>query len=121
MQNIVTYHIAMCLIASTFLLSACHSIIHWRATLAMMQAKRLPFSKLGLLASLLLKSVAGIMLIVNFHVQIAAASLITFMVVVTIIFHNFWSMQGHERISHYFFFLTNICIVGGLLLVMSIN
>lgn len=118
MENILLYHLAMALIGSMFLLSGIYTAFNLQGTLGLIRSKKLPLAKLGLFCTLVLKIFAGVMIIINFHAQIAAASLLIFVIAATFIFHNFWSMSGRERMSHYFAFLSNLCILGGLMLVM---
>lgn len=113
------YHVSVCMIASLFLVSGINQALHWQGCLALMQDKGLPFVRVGLVAMILLKLIASLMLIFTYHVQFASGALMIFVVVATLLFHNYWKFQGLERVNHYHSFLSNVCIVGALLLVMA--
>jgi putative oxidoreductase len=114
------YSIALTLMAMTFLLSATNTVRHWQNTLGMMKAKGLPQAAMLLALATLLKFTASIMLILHFHANLAAAGLLIFTVIATLLFDNFWSATGMQRQMMYFGFLSNLSIIGGLLLVVSI-
>ncbi len=121
MQYQYIYSIAVTLIAMTFLLSATNSLKNWKNTVAMMQAKGMPQADLLLKLTTLLKYTAGIMLITHFHADVAAAGLLIFTVLATLIFDNFWKETGMQRQMLYFGFLSNLSIIGGLALVIAIG
>lgn len=114
------YSIALTLMAMTFLLSAIGTLRHWPNTLGMMQAKGLPQARLLLALATLLKFTASIMMIMQFYPNLAAGGLFIFTVLATLIFDDFWKESGMARQMKYFAFLSNLSILGGLLLVVSL-
>jgi putative oxidoreductase len=115
------YYVAPAMIALTFILSANNTLGNWKNTVAMMQAKGLPQANLLLFLATLLKYTAGTMMILHFHSSLAAMGLLIFTVLATIIFDNFWSATGRDRQMLYFAFLSNLSVMGGLLLVLSLD
>lgn len=120
MNSPILYHIALSLIAFMFLNSGVTSLLHPQPALALIKSKNLPFARFGLYVVIAVKLVAGTMLLCQVKVQLAAAALATFMVVVTFIFQNFWAYEGRERISRYHGFLSNVALTGALLLIVSL-
>ncbi len=114
------YTISVVFMASTFLLSAISTTLNWENTVGMVKARGLPYANLVLFFATLLKYVASCMLIFQFYPNVAAFGLLGFTVLATIIFDNFWSETGMQRQMKYFAFLSNLSIIGGLLLVVAI-
>jgi uncharacterized membrane protein YphA (DoxX/SURF4 family) len=77
-------------------------------------------SELLLLMATGLKYVASLMMIFQFHPNLAALGLLGFTFLATLIFDNFWTKTGLERQMRYFAFLSNLSIMGGLLMVVAI-
>ncbi len=115
----VFYTIAVIFMASTFLLSAISTTLQWENTLGMVKARGLPQANVLLFLATLLKYVASIMMIIQFYPNVAAFGLLGFTFLATIIFDNFWSETGMQRQMKYFGFLSNLSIIGGLLLVVA--
>lgn len=115
----VFYTIATDFMAATFLLSAISTTFNWEGTVGMMKARGLPQPELLLLMATALKYVASLMMIFQFYPNLAALALLGFTAMATLIFDNFWSKAGMERRMTYFAFLSNLSIMGGLLLVVG--
>ena len=49
----------------------------------------------------------------------AALAYVAFLIVITPIFHNFWTMQGAERMANNINFMKNVTILGGFLLLYA--
>lgn len=115
------YTVATTLIAMTFILSATCTLKGWGNTVAMMKAKGMPQANVLLVLATILKYVAGIMLLLHYHADVAAAGLLGFTILATLIFDNFWKATGMQRQMLYFAFLSNLSIMGGLLLVIGLG
>ncbi len=119
MTQQLMYHVGLTCIAMTFILSAIKTFPIWQDTIGMMQAKKIPQANVMLMLATLLKFIAGLMLLLNFQTTLAATGLLIFTVIATLIFANFWQAKGMERRMSFFHFLSNLSIVGGLLVVIS--
>jgi putative oxidoreductase len=51
---------------------------------------------------------------------IGALALAVFTVGASLLYHNFWAMQGEERASHLNSFVSNFALVGAFLIVIAI-
>jgi putative oxidoreductase len=121
MINSLFYTLSLTLIALTFLLSSIKTLQNWQDTVGMMKAKALPQPNLLLALATILKITAGLMLLFQYQVSLAAIGLLFFTAMATLIFDNFWSATGMERTMRYFGFLSNLSIMGGLLLVSLVT
>ena len=120
-MNRILYTLAIDFMAMTFLLSAISTTLKWEGTLGMMKARGLPQPALLLQMATGLKYLASLMMIFQIYPNLAALALLGFTILATIIFDNFWSKTGLDRQMTYFAFLSNLSIMGGLLLVVAIS
>jgi putative oxidoreductase len=110
----------ICLVA-LFPFSALDKIINWDS--AMKQAGSLPFKPAMLTASIIVEFVAPICIVFGWHDRLAAFTLAGFCVVTAILFHQFWRFpefwrfQEGEGLEHFWEFMKNFGLVGGLGLV----
>ena len=80
-------------------------------------AKRgVPLAKWALVAGSLFQIVAGAMLMGGIAVAFAAFGLIAFTLAASFLFLNYWDMQGAERENAKSFLLSNMAVIGGLLM-----
>jgi putative oxidoreductase len=83
-------------------------------------AKRgVPLPRLALAAGTAFQIVAGTLLILGIFVVPAALGLIVFTIAATVMMLNFWNMEGETRVWCVNNWLSNIGIIGGLLLVAA--
>jgi putative oxidoreductase len=58
--------------------------------------------------------VAGAALLVGFKTRLAAAALFLYLIPVTLVFHDFWTLTGANRQMQMISFLKNLAVMGGL-------
>jgi putative oxidoreductase len=111
----------ICLVV-LFPFSALNKIVNWDA--AMKQAGTLPFKPAMLVASILIEGAAPVCIVTGWHDRLAAFLLAAFCVATAVLFHqfwrfpDFWSFKEGEGLEHFWEFLKNFGLVGGLGLVM---
>jgi uncharacterized membrane protein YphA (DoxX/SURF4 family) len=71
------------------------------------------------LASLLLV-VGGISFVVGLRPRIGVAAIVVFLVPVTLIMHNFWALEGLERMIELHGFMGNLGLLGSALMFLAI-
>jgi putative oxidoreductase len=87
------------------------------AVIEMMKARGVPFPKLVLIVGSIFQLVFGLLFVLGISVMLAAAGLIIFTIAASIMLLNFWDMeQGPAREGLMNAFLTNIALIGGLLI-----
>jgi putative oxidoreductase len=105
-----------------FPFSALDKIVNWGA--AMKQAGSLPFKPAMLAASIVVEVVTPVCIVTGWHDRLAAFVLAGFCVVTALLFHqfwryaDFWRFREGEGLEHFWEFLKNFGLVGGLGLVM---
>lgn len=81
--------------------------------------KGVPMPRESLLAALAVQTLGGLMVAFGVLPWLGALGLIGFTIAANYLYHNFTQFQGEERQSHLSSVLTNLAIIGGLLLVMA--
>ena len=80
-----------------------------------MAARRVPSPRLVLIAGSLFQIAMGVLLALGIAVPAAAAALVVFTAAASLMLVDFWNRQGPERIALRNVFLSNLAIIGGLL------
>ncbi|WP_295806076.1 DoxX family protein [uncultured Nitratireductor sp.] len=78
-----------------------------------------PLARAALFAGIALQCVAGTLLIAGIYPAYAAAGLIVFLVIATLIFHNFWDHDGPDRVARINGVVSNVALAGGFLLIIA--
>lgn len=81
-----------------------------------MTARGIPAPKLVLAMGSVFQTVFGLLLMLGIFVAPAALALVLFTLVASWMFLNFWSLSGPERETALHGLVTNVGIVGGLLI-----
>ncbi len=120
---LVWYGARICLVAM-FPFSAIDKVWHWRASLAQTESSGLPGGKIMLIAAIIVEAATPVMIVSGWYDRLGAILLAGFCVVTAFLYHPFW--QGPDFFSagsdskareHFWQFLKNFGLVGGLLLV----
>ena len=80
-----------------------------------MASKGMPAVPFFLTLAILFEILCGVAILIGFRARVAAGLLFLYLIPVTLIFHNFWSVPGVEKQMQFVNFLKNISILGGLL------
>lgn len=111
--------VARFLLALVFLTSGIEKSMNFSDALDEFAKARLPFLKFSVVATIIFHFVASIFLIVGWFVNELAAALAVFTLFATIRVHDFWNMEGEERLVRSRIALANLAVVGGLLLLAA--
>lgn len=103
-------------IAFPYLYSVLFSLRNFENSVEMIKSKNIPFPKIALIGSILLRLMGGVFLVLDVYRSEAALVLLAFTVVATILFYGFWKCEGQERINKIFSLTSNIGLMGGLIL-----
>ena len=102
------------LMALIFLLSGFNKITGWHQTAQFMAAKGMPLVPLFLAGAIVVELGGGLSVLLGFKTRIGATVLFLFLIPTTLIFHNFWALQGMEKTINMIMFMKNLAIMGGL-------
>jgi putative oxidoreductase len=107
------------LLGGLFAVGGIRHCFHFAHTAQVMAARGVPAAKLVLLVGTILQISAGAALIAGFQLVCAVAALIVFTLVASVMFLNYWSMQGMDRVNAVNAWWANIGVIGGLLIVAA--
>lgn len=86
---------------------------------AALGSKGIPLPALAAWGGALLEVVGAVGVLVGYRTRIAAAGLIVFTVLATVLFHNYWDFAPEAREGEFIHFLKNVGLVGGFLLLIG--
>lgn len=107
------------LLALIFLNSGINKIGGFAGTAGYMASKGLPMAEVLLVITIIIEIAAALMIIAGFKARLGAAALLLWMIPVTLIFHNFWSMPAEQVMIQKIMFMKNLGLMGGMLLIMA--
>lgn len=108
--------LARVLLGSLFVIGGLHHLPTFGALSGQLAQRGVPLPRLALGLSTAWQIAFGALLMAGLWVPWAAAGLIVFTVIASLLLLNFWSMEGHARDGAMNQFLTNVAVIGGLLL-----
>ena len=107
------------LISPVFILSGMLKVMNFSMELGYVTAAHLPFPRFSLACAACIEILGGLAILTGFHARVAAWIVFVFLIPTTLMFHNFWAMQGAARMDNEAHFLKNLAIMGGLLFVAT--
>ena len=107
------------LIALIFVLSGWGKITGFAGTAGMIASKGLPMPEVLAGIAAAIEFLGGIALMVGFRARWAALLFAIFLIVISPIFHNFWAMEGAQRMANQINFMKNVSILGAMLMVIA--
>ena len=107
------------LLGAIFVLSGVMKLADFQGSLGHMQAQGIPYASTLLLIAAFAELAGGLAVMTGFMTRLAAFGLFLFLIPTTLLFHDFWSYAGPERIAQSAHFMKNLAIMGGLLVLMA--
>lgn len=104
-------------LGAIFLLSAIGKLSNWSGTVGFAASKGVPQALLA--GATALELLGALSLFAGFKTRWGVTALVVFLVPVTLVFHNFWAVQGPEQQQQMVHFMKNLAIAGGLLIVFA--
>ncbi len=111
----VTVTIGRVLLGLYFLVPGLSKVAGSADTLAYMQVHGIPFAEPLLWFSALVNIVGGLFLILGRHVKFVAYGFVVYILLVNVLLHDFWTMEGDIVARETQNFVKNLGILAGLL------
>lgn len=110
--------IARLCLAAVFVFSGIGKFIFFDVTAEALANKGFMAASILLFAAAFIELIAALSLIIGYRARVGAFILLLYLIPVTFLFHNFWDLDGGERVLQQIMFLKNLAIFGGLLYVV---
>jgi len=108
------------MLSAIFLLSGVRKIFAWSETASYMASKGMPLVPLFLAGAIVVEIAGGVSILFAWKPKWGAWLLFLYLIPVTLIFHNFWTLAGAERMNQTLHLMKNITIMGGLAILGSV-
>ena len=103
------------LITYIYITSGLAKVIDWSGNVQYMNTRHLPFVPLLLAIAAVIEIGGSICLVTGFQARWAAIIMFAYTIVLTLLFHNYWSFSGMMRGTQETHFRKNLATAGGLL------
>jgi putative oxidoreductase len=113
--------LARVLLSLPFLYSGVDKCRRWDAAQREVAASGLPLPTLLHLITVLVQLGGGLSLSFGIEARSGALLLLLFLIPVTVMYHPFWKHSGAELVVEADHFLSNLAIIGGLLMVIALG
>jgi putative oxidoreductase len=107
------------LMSAVFLISGFFKVAGYSQVVGYAAAKGLPLAGVAIACAAAVELLGGIAILIGFKTRIASWVLFLYLVPATVIFHNFWALQGMEQQDNMIHFMKNLAIMGGLLILAA--
>jgi len=107
------------LLAWLFLVSGFDKIGAFAGTAGFIASKGLPLPQVLAGATIALELGGGVLLAIGLKARWIAAAFAAFTLAATVLFHAYWAVPADEQFVQKLFFLKNLAITGGMLMVVA--
>jgi putative oxidoreductase len=107
------------LMSAVFLISGFFKVAGYSQVVGYAAAKGLPLAGVAIACAAAVELLGGIAILIGFKTRIVPWVLFLYLVPATMIFHNFWALQGMEQQDNMIHFMKNLAIMGGLLILAA--
>lgn len=83
--------------------------------------KGVPMPRVAMMVAVAAELLGGASVALGIFPALGALALAVFTLAATVLYHDFWTMQGEERASHLNSFVTNLALIGAFLIVIAIS
>ena len=106
------------LLAAIFIVAGMNKLLNFGGTAAYMESAGLPMVEVLLVVTIVIELGGGLMIALGWNARWAALAIFLFIIPVTLIFHDFWTVEGQEMQNQLNHFMKNLAIMGGMLYVI---
>jgi len=106
-------------LAAIFVLSGLQKLVDFTGTASMIAGAGVPLPTVAAAVAVVIELGGGLAIFAGWMTRVAALAIVVFLIIVSPIFHNFWTMGGEERMINQVMFLKNVSMLGGFLLLMA--
>jgi putative oxidoreductase len=111
--------IARIVMSVMFITSGIGKIVGFGPTVEHIADKGVPLPEIAAVIAILIELGGGLAVLFGWKTRWTALAYVAFLIVITPIFHNFWTMEGPARMANNINFMKNLTILGGFLLLYA--
>jgi putative oxidoreductase len=115
----LVYAIGRVALVALFIKSGAEKLIDPAGLTGMLSQKAFPQPMLFAYLAGVAEIGLGLLVAIGWQTRIAAFGLVAFVIVATLLAHNYWDMTGPARRANEINFWKNVALIGGLLMVMA--
>ncbi len=112
--------IGRCLVGGMYLWSGTNNLLNLNATAAFAGSKGVPMPQIGVTLASLLLIAGGISLLTGIHPRLGIVAIGLFLISVTPVMHNWWTLGGIDRATQLFNFADNVGLFGSALMLVAL-
>ena len=102
-----------------FLLSGVNKLFAFQMYTGWAAGAHLPMPSVAIAIAAAIEILGGLAILAGFQTKLASWIVFLYLIPTTFFFHNFWTMDGMNRIDNQVHFLKNVAIMGGLLILAA--
>jgi len=88
---------------------------------SILEKKGVPMPRVAMWIAVAAEILGGASVALGLFPALGALALAVFTLAASVLYHNFWAMQGEERASHLNSFVSNLALIGAFLIVIAIS
>ena len=111
--------LARIIVSIMFITSGFGKLVGFAGTVDHIEAKGVPLPEIAAVIAILIELGGGLAVLFGWKTRWTALAFVVFLIVITPIFHNFWTMEGAARMANNINFMKNVTILGGFLLLYA--
>jgi putative oxidoreductase len=119
-QNQIAFLIGRLVVGGMYLSAGISNLLELDGKAGYVASKGVVEPKLWVILASLLLALAGASLITGIRPRIGVGALVLFLIPATLIMHNFWALDGMQRISEFHSFMSNAGLLGSALMFLAI-
>jgi putative oxidoreductase len=107
------------LLSAIFIFSGINKVFAFQMYTKWAAGAHLPLPSIAIAIAAVIEIFGGLGILVGFQAKLAAWIVFLYLIPTTLLFHNFWTMDGMNRIDNQIHLLKNVAIMGGLLILAA--
>ena len=107
------------LLALMFVLGGFSKIGGFAGTVGYMQAKGIPAASFLAVLTIIVELGGGLALVAGLYTRWVGLVMGLFTLLVSVIFHNYWAMEGAAQMTNQLFFMKNMGVAGGMFMLAA--
>jgi putative oxidoreductase len=106
-------------LALIFVTSGSEKLTGFSDTAGYIASQNVPLPEVAAGIAVLIELGGGLAVLAGWMTRWAALAIVVFLIVISPIFHGFWTMAGEDRMTNYIMFMKNVSMLGGFLLLFA--